>query len=252
MLYVLVKLVYQQTIYDDEIVNAIPDNRSEATSFSLNDLNAKLRAKSVVVNVSLQKRLAHTDVQVPDFTSYRKSVTKDPNKSNDKSMDERRGFTYLATATFGVGAAIGGKAAIRDLCSILSPAKEVLALSKIEINLDDIPVGKNVTFKWRGKPIFVKHRSEEEIKRESEVEISNLRDPQADSDRVQRPEWLVLLGVCTHLGCVPIAGAGEFHGYFCPCHGSHYDGSGRIRKGPAPLNLEIPEHEFKDNILVIG
>ena len=143
------------------------------------------------------------------MTSYRKSSTKDPKKGNEKSIDERRGFTYLASATTGVGVAVFGKAVIRDLCSIMSPAKEVLALSKIEIDLNDIPVGKNATFKWRGKPVFVKHRTEEDVQRESQVDLSTLRDPQADSDRAKRPEWLILLGVCTHLGCVPIANAGK-------------------------------------------
>lgn len=108
-----------------------------------------------------------------------------------------------------MGTAIAVKTVIRDLCSVLAPAKEVLALSKIEINLDDIPEGKNVTFKWRGKPVFVKHRTEAEINREANVDINSLRDPQHDLDRVKKPEWLVLLGVCTHLGCVPIANAGK-------------------------------------------
>lgn len=116
----------------------------------------------------------------------------------------------MATATVGVGSAIAVKSVIRDLCSIMAPAKEVLALSKIEINLDDIPAGKNMTFKWRGKPVFVKHRTDEEISREAKVDISSLRDPQHDADRAKRPEWLVLLGVCTHLGCVPIANAGNY------------------------------------------
>lgn len=156
-----------------------------------------------------QIRLAHTDVKIPDLTAYRKKSTRDPTKTNDKSIDERRGFTYMATATVGVGTAVFGKAMIRDLCSIMAPAKEVLALSKIEIDLNDVPLGKNVTFKWRGKPLFVKHRTEEEIQREAAVDLASLRDPQADSDRTKRPEWLVLLGVCTHLGCVPIANSGN-------------------------------------------
>ena len=113
--------------------------------------------------------------------------------------------------------------------------------------------GKNMVFKWRGKPLFVRHRSDEEVDRERNVEVSSLRDPEHDVDRVQQDKWLVLIGVCTHLGCVPIANAGDFGGYYCPCHGSHYDGSGRIRKGPAPLNLEVPTHSFLDeSTLVVG
>ena len=224
--------------YNDEPSNAIPDLRSEATSYSLSDFDRKLKARSVAVpgrcralRSSLrspekrtfhsnrcastrpghqQVRLAHTDIKIPDLTSYRKKATKNPNKKNDQTIDERRGFTYMATAGTAIGGAVFGKAVIRDLCSILSPAKEVLALSKIEVNLDDIPLGKAVTFKWRGKPVFVKHRTEEEIQREAQVDLSTLRDPEADSDRAKQPEWLILLGVCTHLGCVPIANAGNY------------------------------------------
>lgn len=110
-----------------------------------------------------------------------------------------------------------------------------------------------MTFKWRGKPLFVRHRTTEEIEEVAGVDVNSLRDPEADHERVQKPEWLVLIGVCTHLGCVPIANAGEFGGYFCPCHGSHYDASGRIRKGPAPLNLEVPTYEFtSEDLMVVG
>ena len=94
-------------------------------------------------------------------------------------------------------------------------------------------------------------RSAEEIAVEEAVDVTTLCDPQADSERVKNPEWLIILGVCTHLGCVPIANAGEFGGYYCPCHGSHYDASGRIRKGPAPLNLEVPYYEFPDDSTVV-
>lgn len=97
------------------------------------------------------------------------------------------------------------------------------------------------------------NRPASEIEKEGQVDLSSLRDPQTDAERVQKPEWLVVIGVCTHLGCVPIANAGEFGGYYCPCHGSHYDASGRIRKGPAPLNLEVPPHEFaENNMLIVG
>lgn len=104
-----------------------------------------------------------------------------------------------------------------------------------------------------GKPLFIRHRTASEISAEQSVAVANLRHPQHDNERVKNPEWLVVLGVCTHLGCVPIANAGDFGGYYCPCHGSHYDASGRIRKGPAPLNLEVPEYTFpEDNLLVVG
>lgn len=135
----------------------------------------------------------------------------------------------------------------------MSASADVLALAKIEVKLSDIPEGKNVTFKWRGKPLFIRHRTSEEIAAEESVAVSTLRDPQQDQERVQRSQWLVVIGVCTHLGCVPIANAGDFGGYYCPCHGSHYDASGRIRKGPAPLNLEVPHYEFPDDdTLIVG
>lgn len=134
----------------------------------------------------------------------------------------------------------------------MSASADVLALAKIEIKLSDIPEGKSVTFKWRGKPLFIRHRSADEIAAERSVNVGSLRDPQHDNDRVKHPSWLVVLGVCTHLGCVPIANAGDFGGYYCPCHGSHYDASGRIRKGPAPLNLEVPPYVFNDDLLVVG
>lgn len=110
-----------------------------------------------------------------------------------------------------------------------------------------------VIIKWRGKPVFIRHRTQDEITEAREIKWETLRDPQSDDERVQRPEWLVMLGVCTHLGCVPIGEAGEYGGWFCPCHGSHYDISGRVRKGPAPLNLEVPQYSFpEENTLVIG
>lgn len=149
--------------------------------------------------------------------------------------------------------AYAAKVLVSDLIGSMSATADVLALAKIEIKLSDIPEGKSVTFKWRGKPLFIRHRTAEEIATETNVNLSELRDPQHDGERALNPKFLVVLGVCTHLGCVPIANAGEFGGYYCPCHGSHYDASGRIRKGPAPLNLEVPPYVFpEDNLLVVG
>ena len=196
-------------------------------------------------------RMAHTDLSVPDFSSYRRPATSDPKKSSNK--EAVRSFTYFWTGTAVAATAVLGKDYVHRVVSVWSPSKDVLALAKIEVNLKDIPAGKNVVLKWRGKPLFVKHRTEEDIARERSVDVSQLRDPQTDEERVKDAKWLVLLGVCTHLGCVPIAGQGDYNGYFCPCHGSHYDGSGRIRKGPAPLNLEVPNYEFMgDDVLVVG
>jgi len=155
--------------------------------------------------------------------------------------------------TLGAVTAMGAKATVVDFLVNMSASADVLAMAKAEIDLSAIPEGKNVIVKWRGKPVFIRHRTEDEIKEAENVKWQSLRDPQSDEDRVQKPEWLVMLGVCTHLGCVPIGEAGDFGGWFCPCHGSHYDISGRIRKGPAPLNLEIPEYSFPDdNTVIIG
>jgi len=146
----------------------------------------------------------------------------------------------------------GGKSLVTRFIGMMAPAADVLALAKIEINLSDIPEGKNMVFKWRGKPLFVRHRVQDEIDTVREVPVETLRDPEKDEDRIKEDKWLVIIGVCTHLGCVPIANAGEYGGYYCPCHGSHYDASGRIRKGPAPLNLEVPEYTIEGDDLVVG
>nr|XP_034195418.1 cytochrome b-c1 complex subunit Rieske, mitochondrial [Osmia lignaria] len=201
--------------------------------------------------LAVQRRMAHTDIQWPDFTDYRQDSTKDPTVKSKESAASRKTFTYVMTTAMGVGCMYSAKSAVHNAVSLLAATKDVLALAKIEVKLDTIPEGKSVIFKWRGKPLFVRHRSAKEIEKESQVDITNLRDPQDDKDRVKQPEWLIVLGVCTHLGCVPIANAGEFGGYYCPCHGSHYDASGRIRKGPAPLNLEVPPYEFIDQKTVL-
>ncbi|KAL6652808.1 hypothetical protein ACP70R_011733 [Stipagrostis hirtigluma subsp. patula] len=135
----------------------------------------------------------------------------------------------------------------------MSASKDVLALASLEVDLSSIEPGTTVTVKWRGKPVFIRRRTEADIKLANSVDIASLRDPQPDAERVKNPEWLVVIGVCTHLGCIPLPNAGDFGGWFCPCHGSHYDISGRIRKGPAPLNLEVPTYSFLDeNKLLIG
>ncbi|KAJ4973428.1 hypothetical protein NE237_006602 [Protea cynaroides] len=135
----------------------------------------------------------------------------------------------------------------------MSVSRDVLALASVEADLSNIEPGSCVTVKWRGKPVFIWHRTEEDIKLANSVDWRYLRHPEKDSDRVKKPEWLVVIGVCTHLGCIPLPHAGEFGGYFCPCHGSHYDTSGRVRKGPAPYNLVVPAYIFlNDNKLLIG
>ncbi|KAM6353287.1 cytochrome b-c1 complex subunit Rieske, mitochondrial [Alca torda] len=208
---------------------------------------------SASLNAPASVRCVHNDVTVPDFSAYRRQDVLDATTSSQSSSEARKGFSYLLTATTCVAAAYTAKNVVTQFISSLSASADVLALSKIEIKLSDIPEGKNMAFKWRGKPLFVRHRTQAEITQEAEVDLSKLRDPQHDLDRVKKPEWVILVGVCTHLGCVPIANSGDFGGYYCPCHGSHYDASGRIRKGPAPYNLEVPTYQFLgDDVVVVG
>lgn len=174
---------------------------------------------------------------------------------SEEQGETRRDFLMLAgTATGAVGAAAVGWSFI----DYLNPSADVLALASTEVDLSPIEIGQSVTVTWRGKPVFIRRRTKEEIAQAQQDDSAELPDPQKDADRVQKTEWLILVGVCTHLGCVPggqKAGEsrGEFNGWFCPCHGSHYDTSGRIRKGPAPLNLVVPEYQFlEDNLLKIG
>jgi ubiquinol-cytochrome c reductase iron-sulfur subunit len=141
---------------------------------------------------------------------------------------------------------------LKQFVATMAPAADVLALASAEFETGAIAEGTTLTVKWRGKPVFIRHRTETEIATEAAVGLGELKDPQTDADRAVDPKWLVVLGVCTHLGCVPISGAGEFGGWFCPCHGSHYDTSGRIRRGPAPLNLEVPPYKFNGDKLVVG
>ena len=135
----------------------------------------------------------------------------------------------------------------------MNPHASVKALATTEVDISKIALGKTITVLWRGKPVFIRKRTQEEISKAQNVKLEELKDPQKDEDRVKKPEWLIMTGVCTHLGCVPLGNKGDFGGWFCPCHGSHYDTSGRIRKGPAPTNLEIPKYEFVDkNTIKIG
>ena len=169
--------------------------------------------------------------------------------------ETRRDFLYLATV--GLTAWATG-AAVWPLIHSMNPSAEVLALASTEVDLSPIEEGQRVTVVWRGNPVFIDHRTAAQIEEAQAVELKDLRDPESDADRAERPEWLILVGVCTHLGCVPLGqksgeARGEYGGWFCPCHGSHYDTSGRIRKGPAPTNLPVPPHQFvEDAKVVIG
>jgi len=165
-------------------------------------------------------------------------------KEQKKETSERRDFLF--TASYALGA-VGVGAAVWPLIDQMNPDASVKALATTEVDISTVGLGKTITVLWRGKPVFIRRRTQEEISKAQNVNLKELKDPQKDEDRVKKSEWLIMTGVCTHLGCIPLGDKGDFGGWFCPCHGSHYDTSGRIRKGPAPTNLEIPKYEFVDN-----
>ena len=169
---------------------------------------------------------------------------------SDKEKTKRRDFLFTASYTIG---AVGVGAAVWPLIDQMNPDASVKALASTEVDISSVEPGKSITVLWRGKPVFIKRRTEEEIAEARAVKLDELKHPEKDEDRAKNPEWLIMIGVCTHLGCVPLGNKGEYNGWFCPCHGSHYDTSGRIRKGPAPQNMEIPKYEFvNNNIIKIG
>jgi ubiquinol-cytochrome c reductase iron-sulfur subunit len=176
------------------------------------------------------------------------------NHGADGEDINRRDFLYLATAAVG---AIGVVSVVWPFVDQMNPAADTLALSTTEIDLAQVEVGQSITVTWRGKPVFVRHRTDEEIAQARDVAVEDLPDPQPDDGRVLEPQWLIVVGVCTHLGCIPLGQKpgdprGDYGGWFCPCHGSHYDTSGRIRKGPAPENLLVPDYAFDGTLVRIG
>jgi len=169
---------------------------------------------------------------------------------SEEKKTKRRDFIF--TASYALGA-VGVGATVWPLIDQMNPDASVKALASTEVDVSTIERGQTITVLWRGKPVFIRRRTEEEIAKAREVDLKELKHPEKDEDRARNPEWLVMLGVCTHLGCVPLGDKGEYGGWFCPCHGSHYDTSGRIRKGPAPTNMEIPKYEFvNSNTIKIG
>ena len=148
---------------------------------------------------------------------------------------------------------MGVGAAAWPLIDQMNPDASVKALASTEVDISGVEPGQSITVLWRGKPVFIKRRTQEEIDSARSVNLKELKHPEKDEDRAKNPEWLVMLGVCTHLGCVPLADKGDYNAWFCPCHGSHYDTSGRIRKGPAPTNMEVPKYLFvNSNTIKIG
>ena len=165
----------------------------------------------------------------------------------------RRDFLFVATGAVG---AIGAAATLVPLIAQMNPdASTVAAGAPIEVDLGPIAEGQIIKVFWRGKPIYISHRTKKEIDGARMVDVDDLRDPQSDQDRVKKghDQWLVVIGICTHLGCIPLAHQGNYDGWFCPCHGSQYDTSGRIRQGPAPANLAVPPYQFvSDTKIQIG
>ena len=180
----------------------------------------------------------------------------------DSDAGTRRDFLYYATAGAGV---VAGGAAVWPLVNQMNPSADTRAMASIYVDVSGVQVGTQLTVKWRGKPVFIRRRSQEEIEAARAVTMDQLIDAHSENDNKpgmdasdanrtldEAGEWLVMIGVCTHLGCVPIGnGAGEFGGWFCPCHGSHYDTAGRIRKGPAPRNLDVPVAQFTDETTIL-
>ena len=169
----------------------------------------------------------------------------------------RRDFLNVAAVSF---AGVGAAAAVAPLLVQMSPPADVLALASTEVDISKVQPGQAIKTVWRKQPIFIRNLTPQEIQAANAVQASGLRDPQSLAERTKpgKANWLITLGVCTHLGCVPLGvgggeNRGEFGGYFCPCHGSHYDTAGRIRKGPAPTNLVVPDYEFaSDTVVRIG
>ncbi len=173
-------------------------------------------------------------------------------KSPELKNESRR---KLLTTTAYTAAGIGAACAILPFIDSMNPSDDVQALASTEVDISNIKLGEEKKVMWRGKPVSIRRRTSVEIQEAEAVDLAELRDPQKDSDRVKagKEEWLVTIEICTHLGCIPIAGQGDYKGWFCPCHGSQYDTSARIRKGPAPRNLEIPPYEFiSDTKIKIG
>lgn len=167
----------------------------------------------------------------------------------EHTTTNRRDFLFVATGAVG---AVGAAAVVWPLINQLNPDASTLALASIRYNIAPIEVGQSVTITWRGLPVFVRHRTEKEIEEAKAVPLSDLKDPETDEQRTKpgHEEWLIMIANCTHLGCIPVGESGDFDGWFCPCHGSHYDSAGRIRRGPAPKNLVVPPYEFLSDTLV--
>ena len=169
-----------------------------------------------------------------------------PAKNLSKKEKSRREFLTDMTVGFGT---IGALTAVYPLARTLAPSASVQAQATTISDLSDLAPGQSKTVMWQGKPVFIKHRTQQEIKESQSVDLTKLDDPQPDAERVKNEKFLVVVGICTHLGCVPMSG-GNHEGWICPCHGSQFDASGRVRRGPAPTNLEVPPYEYMDDTTI--
>ena len=185
-------------------------------------------------------------------------------KTDSLTDPSKRDFLYITTATAG---AVGAASFVWPLVDQMNPDASTLALASIEVDVSSIEPGQAITVKWRGKPVFIRNRTDKELEEARKVDLGDLKDGDARNQNLDtgdaseanrsagegRENWIIMIGSCTHLGCIPVGLAGDFGGWFCPCHGSHYDTAGRIRKGPAPENLAIPKYEFiEDTVIKIG
>ncbi|XP_037299940.1 ubiquinol-cytochrome c reductase iron-sulfur subunit-like [Manduca sexta] len=196
----------------------------------------------------------HRDLEYPNFDKYRKEQFKDVRKTDWGEGDKKPGHVYVV-GFFGL---LCGSYALKSQAihylTFMGAAADIIAMATIEVDLTKIPPGACLSYKWRGKPLFVKNRTAADIELEAKTPLSSLRDPEAPEARMIKQEWLIVIGVCTHLGCIPIPNSGDWSGgFYCPCHGSHYDNAGRSRKGPAPTNLEVPPYKFlSDTVVLVG
>jgi len=250
----------------------ILSKHSQCNSFNFRDLHHPFKMMLSKFSSGLLKKSTSGNLAraVGSRFLQTQSATKTPSAGMDLSSTDnlfqeardsydsdatRRAATYMTLGGSRLLYASVGRLAVVKLVASMSASADVLALASMEVDLANIEPGKTATLKWRGKPVFATHRNAAQlaqIKADDEL-VSTFRDPQLDSERVQNESYTLCTAICTHLGCVPIANAGDFGGYFCPCHGSHYDLSGRIRKGPAPLNLEVPPYKFlTDTKVCIG